>query len=250
MHHPASNHANHDQTLIAGHAAGDLSNLDTAAAAGLLSSCSSCAQLHRDLVAISAATRALPRSAHAPRDFRLTAEQAGRLRRGSWLRGLLRPVASARSATRPMAAAFTSIGVAGLLVAAIVPSLLGSAASAPQRESVQADAAATAGRALQGAPASAAAAPGAAESSGDAYIITKGGSDDSGLYVAGARHSAGTDQGAGDRGAGDLGGGVTSQGGETVSTPSRPNLLLLGSIGLLLAGLTLYGLRFAARRLR
>jgi hypothetical protein len=250
MHHSASDHATHDQTLIAGHAAGDLTNLDTAAAAALLSTCSTCAELHRDLVAISTATRALPQSAHAPRDFRLTAEQAARLRRGSWLRGLLRPFASARSATRPMAAAFTSFGVAGLLVAAFAPSFLGSAASAPQRESFGGGQAATSAPAAIGAAPTSAAAPGPAESWGDAYVITKGGPDDSGRYVAGAAGSPTTDEGAGNPGVGGLGGRVTNQGGEIVATASQPNLLLLGSIGLLLTGLALYGLRFAARRLR
>ena len=79
MHHSVPDHASHDLNLIAGHAAGDLSNLDTAAAAALLSSCGACAELHRDLIAISTATRALSRAAPAPRDFRLTAEQASGL---------------------------------------------------------------------------------------------------------------------------------------------------------------------------
>ena len=76
MHHAApSDHAQHDLSLIAGHAAGERSNPESAAAAALLASCATCADIHRDLVAIAAATRALPRTARAPRDFRLTAEQ-------------------------------------------------------------------------------------------------------------------------------------------------------------------------------
>ncbi|HET9853247.1 MAG TPA: hypothetical protein VFP56_12195, partial [Candidatus Limnocylindrales bacterium] len=129
MHHPAkADHAGHDVLLVAGHAAGDLSNLDTAAAAALLASCTECAELHRDLAAIAATTRSLSGLAGAPRDFRITADQATRLRSGSWLRALLRPFASSRSATGSLAAAFTSAGVAGLLVAAFVPTLLGGAA--------------------------------------------------------------------------------------------------------------------------
>ena len=130
MHHPNhADHTRHDVTLIPGLAAGDLSDSERNRAEALLASCTPCADLHRDVLAIAAATTALPSPAATTRDFRLAPEQAERLRRGSWLRAALRPFGSARSATRPMAAAFTSLGIAGLLVATVLPSLLGSAAS-------------------------------------------------------------------------------------------------------------------------
>lgn len=245
MHHSAHpDHARHDLSLIAGHAAGDLSNPDSAAAAAaLLSSCTACAEAHRDLVAISSATRALPRTARAPRDFRLTVEQAERLQRGSWLRSILRPFASARSATRPLAAAFTSVGVAGLLVATIVPGLLGGVASAPQRDSVQVGAGATYAPAI---------APEAAGPTGGALGAAGGptteagvkGAGDSGMYVAIGGESTGGD--------------AAGKGGDTdadedirlAAEAAQVNLLLAGSLGLLAVGIALFGLRLAARRLR
>src|SRR5262245_45751741 len=132
--HPSaqSDHARHDLDLIARHAAGDLADSDLAAADRLLSTCTSCADLRRDLVAIAAAIRALPAST-STRDFRLDESQAAALRRGSWLRALLRPFAATRSGLRPMAAAFASLGVAGLLFVTVLQSL-GSPASAPAPE--------------------------------------------------------------------------------------------------------------------
>ena len=255
MHHSAEpDHARHDAALIAGHAAGDLSNLDTAAAEALLTRCSSCAELHRDLIVISSATRALPPTANAPRDYRLTAEQAERLRRGSWVRGLLRPFASARSATRPIAATFTSVGVAGLLVATFVPALLGGAASAPSGDRQQAGAAATAGpTAARGAlevdpdllsATGAPAAAGAPTANGGTAVPDGKDADASGQYVAvdGAASSDDLPY--------ELGGGSTTVERNQPGSRSPTNFLLVGSVGLLAVGIALFGLRFAARRLR
>ena len=227
-------HAHHDLNLIAGHAAGDLANLDIAATAALLASCTTCAEVHRDLVAISSATRALPRTARSPRDFRLTADQAERLRRGSWLRGLLRPFASARSATRPMARAFTSIGVAGLLVVVLQPGgigLMGGAAAGPtqQEDSAYVGAAASEGPEL---------APGAAGApSGDP--VFNGDADATQMALA-ADESPGVRDG----------GTKVESGGERLVAETPKNLLLLGSLALLALGIVLFGVRFAARRLR
>lgn len=235
MHHSAHpDHAHHDLDLIAGHAAGDLSNLDTASAKSLLSSCATCAEVHRDLLAISTATRDLPRTTRAPRDFRLTAEQAERLRSGSWLRKLLRPFGSARSATRPMARAFTSLGVAGVLVAVLVPAIvggLGGAASAPaQQEGTD-----FGGPAATYAPAMAPGAAGAPSVKNDVAVDAE-----ATQMVLAAGES--TDVRDGD---------VEIQVGDDrlmAAAPSNP--LLIGSIALLVLGIALFGLRFAARRLR
>lgn len=128
MHRPiTTDHDQHDLLLIAGHAAGDLPDTDRAMADAMLAACESCAELRRDLIAIAAATRAVPAPALPARDFRLTTDQAARLRRGSWLRRLLRPFAAPRSAVRPMAAAFTTIGVAGLFVTTLFSGIGGSA---------------------------------------------------------------------------------------------------------------------------
>lgn len=246
--HP--NHVLHDATLVAGHAAGDLSDSETARAQVLIDSCLPCADLHRDLIAIATATRALPNLATAPRDFRLDAEQAARLTRGSWLRAALRPFGSARSATRPMAAAFTSLGIAGLLVITFMPGLFGSAASpGAQRENLPA-----------GAPESTlapVAAPG-----GSVKSLGEDGSS-APIFAAGSPRADEVDpndmsvdpqatDGSKAEGAGgvsppsDLGSG---QGART-SDAMQPNPVLIGSLGLLGMGILLFGLRFAARRIR
>jgi hypothetical protein len=241
-------HASHDLSLIAGHAAGDLSNPETAAAAALLASCTSCSNLHRDLVAIASATRDLPRTARSPRDFRITADQAERLHRGSRLRTLLRPFASARSATRPLAAAFTSVGVAGLLVAAFVPAMLGGAASAPSRDSLAGGPAAT--HAPAPAPADQEAdtptyvAQGAAGAPSDDANYVKSGSSAAPVAVGGGRNLATDDRGEGDAAA------LNADTSGRLGREAPANLLFLGSLALLTVGVVLFGLRFAARRLR
>lgn len=251
--HP--NHAIHDAVLVAGHAAGDLTDSERARAQALVDSCLLCADLHRDLIAIAAAARALPHLATAPRDFRLDAAQAARLRRGSWLRAALRPLGSARSATRPMAAAFTSLGIAGLFVVAIMPGLFGSAASTgAQREN-----------SLAGAPGSTsepAAAPGGSVARLGADTSSKPGSG----YQPGSARPDGPEVDPKDTkvdaqptdglGAVDAGGiespATDLQSGEEGRTTNtvQANPLLIGSLGLLAIGILLFGLRFAAQRLR
>lgn len=244
MHHSAADHADHDLTLIAGHAAGDLLHPQLGLAAALIASCPTCDELHRDLVALAAATRALPRELRAPRDFRLSAEQAARLRRGGWLRGLLRPFASARSAARPMATAFTSVGVAGLLVAAFAPGLLGGAASAPGG-----------GRNLEVSGAAAPSAP--AGDHADPLVGVSpapGGPAAPGFQGTGGDTGTGSVEGQGE-GPGEAAGGSsdkdTREDGSTgrLDASGAPGILLAGSLAFLLVGLAIFGLRIAARRL-
>jgi hypothetical protein len=248
MHRSATpEHASHDTTLIAAHAAGDPGN-DTAAAA-LLATCAACSELHRDLIAITAATRDLPRTARAPRDFRLTAEQAIRLRRGSWLRSLLQPFASRGSPTRALAPVFTSAGLAGILVALIVPGLLGGAASAPGRDMT------AAGQQAAGAPAPeqqerAPGAVGGAAASGDTNVVKAGTggtpttTQDSNIEMAlGGSTPDSANGGAGsDR--------TSAETPAVLAATPGPNPLVVGSLAMLFVGLVLFGLRFAARRLR
>ncbi|HUG29273.1 MAG TPA: hypothetical protein VMQ65_01995 [Candidatus Limnocylindria bacterium] len=244
-------HALHDAILVAGHAAGDLTDSELARAQALIDSCLPCADLHRDLTALAAATRALPNLASAPRDFRLDAEQAARLSRGSWLRTALRPFGSARSATRPMAAALTSLGLAGLFVVTIMPGLFGSAASpGAQREntldgapvSTIAPAAAPGGSVTglgaqgSGAPIFAGGSPRADEVDPDDTKVDPQPTDGKVAIDAGGVSSPGT----------DLGSGEESPANETM----QPNPVLIGSLGLLAMGILLFGLRFAARRIR
>jgi anti-sigma factor RsiW len=234
MQHP--NHPDHDLLLVSAHAAGDLAESERTRAQALLTTCEPCADLHRDLIAIAAATRVLPKLATAPRDFRLAPEQAARLRRGSWLRAVLAPFGAARSATRPMAAAFTSLGLAGLLVATFLPGMLGTAASAPQRESLggAGQSAAPAGpvtRPVEGAPNPTTVVP------DDAYGVKDlDPTDAPDVAVAGGR---GTDA---------PGVPEDTAGRQLEAAPLSP--LLIGSFAVLAVGLLLFGLRFVARRVR
>ena len=75
---PHAGHADHDPLLIVAFLDGDLASPERDAGAALVASCPDCAELRDDLLALSAATRALPTPART-RDFRLTAADAARL---------------------------------------------------------------------------------------------------------------------------------------------------------------------------
>lgn len=251
MHHTNyADHARHDLALIAGHAAGDLSDTDRVHADDLIATCTPCTDLRRDLVAISAATRSLPAPAMPARDFRLHPEQAERLRRGSWLRGVLRPFAASGSAVRPMATAFTSLGLAGLLVITVIPSLFGPAAGAP---AAAPDEAFEAARASAGVAAPAATqlviVPQGAEPSNDRM-----GEVDSGppVLVSAGGKSTGEPSSPPEAAIGGDASDETDAPRDLAIAATGPsvNPLLAGSLGLLLVGLLLFGLGIAGRRLR
>ena len=128
-----SDHHEHDPELIAAHAAGDLPTVDVATADGLVRDCIDCARLHEELIAIAIATRALP-APRAPRAFTLTEEQADRLGRGAWLRRLARPLVGRGGVGRPLATAFTTLGLVGLLLASVPGGLTPVAQFAAERD--------------------------------------------------------------------------------------------------------------------
>lgn len=239
-----TNHPDHDLLLIAADAANDLAGPERLRAQAILETCEPCAIIHADLIAIAAATRLLPAPAHAPRDFRLSPDQAASLRRGSWLRTFLAPLSGARSATRPMAAAFTTLGVAGLLVASLLPGMLGAgASSAPQRETSQAGAAVDAAATAAPAAAPGAAAPGVGGPGATTALgpdAAYGGKDSENASAAPEIAIAGgataTPVAA-----------VESSTNAMTSSPLSP--LFIGSLALLAVGLVLFGLRYAGRRL-
>jgi hypothetical protein len=271
MHRPiATDHAHHELSLIAGHAAGDLSDTDRVIADTLLAGCGQCAELRRDLVAIAAATRALPAPATVARDFRLTSEQASRLQRGSWLRRLLQPFAAPSSAVRPLATAFTTIGVAGLFVTTLFSGLGG-----PTAAPFGAHAGGQRDQALEAAQASQApAAPGATAASGGEFggIVQQGypspGSNDNGQSPNPPVRTSYDGAGKGGSTGGPapaphespvavVGGGGNGEGTSSAYDTQRSSLsaigsnpILAGSLALLALGLVLFGLRFAGRRIR
>lgn len=124
MTHIPDAHSAHDQLLLAAFAAGDLPEAAAADAARLAASCPECAQLVGDLRAIARATAALPAPVRR-RDFRLSAADAARLRGPVWRRALSAVIAPRFSFTRPLAAALTTLGLAGLLLASLPAGLTG-----------------------------------------------------------------------------------------------------------------------------
>ena len=147
-------HVTHDPELIAAYAAGDATGPALEQAADLVASCTECAELHRDLRAISTALPELPAPVR-PRDFRLTPEQAAALRPAGW-RGVLAAFAAPRfRLAAPLGAGLAAAGLAGLLLASpggLLPRATGEAesGSAPSAAAgapaVQADQASGAGR--------------------------------------------------------------------------------------------------------
>ena len=119
-------HATHDQLLIARFVGGDVSDVEADAARELLSACADCRLLASDLLAISRATSELPVPIRT-RDFRISPEEAARLRRSglrSWLSRLAGGLDGASGRLVPLqrlAAATAAIG----LVMAVVTSPMG-----------------------------------------------------------------------------------------------------------------------------
>jgi len=114
-----ADHSTHDLHLIAAAADRDTDELTRTAAERQIAGCGDCAALFVDLQAIAAGLGSLPRSLPVTRDFRLSPEQAARLRSGGWRR-FVQGFSRAPS-LRPFAAAITTLGVAGLLLTVALP---------------------------------------------------------------------------------------------------------------------------------
>lgn len=130
-HAPAAEAEDH-AALVVALDAGDLAGTELAAAESLVASCGGCAALAGDLLAIRGAMTALP-VPHRRRDYRLTAEDAARLRPSGWRR-LIEWLAAPGSTVRPLATGLATLGVVGLLLTAGAPGMLsgfGSAGAAP-----------------------------------------------------------------------------------------------------------------------
>ena len=120
---PSVGHADHDLLVVAAHAAGDATGADLARAAQLVDSCQACAALFADLQAIQAATAELPAPVRT-RDFRLSEQDAARLRPAGW-RSILAMLRSPRlTFAQPVAVGMATLGLVGLLVASLPGPLL------------------------------------------------------------------------------------------------------------------------------
>jgi hypothetical protein len=241
---PASDHAAHDPLLVAAlvDRDPDLTTAERAAGRALVASCTTCAALHADLLALATATHDLPTPART-RDFRISPADAARLRPGGW-RAWLGAFGSARdTVTRPLAIGLTTIGLAGLLVAT-VPGILtmgaGAGAAPDSVLSTVGNAVPSAAPPASGAPSAAAApaaAPEASEAPAEGNLETLAAEEpDVQAYGAAASDAQQRMEGR------DTSGGLaqTSDGG--------PSPLILISAAILMVGLALGALRILARR--
>lgn len=113
-------HARHDRLLVTRLAADDAFPSEEAEARALIDACHDCAALAADIAAIRSLTAELP-APRRTRDFRLSTEQAEKLR-GSGLQRLLRRLAVPGVAQlRPVAGAAMSLGLALAVVGAALP---------------------------------------------------------------------------------------------------------------------------------
>ena len=136
---PASDHASHDTILVASLADHSLPASERAAAEALVATCSQCADLQADLLALRAATRAMPTPSR-PTDYTLTERDAARLRSGGWRRFVAILGSSRDALSRPLAVGLTTLGLAGLLVSAAPSFMMGSASSGAAPTTVSAPA--------------------------------------------------------------------------------------------------------------
>lgn len=191
---PHDGHEAHDPLLIAAWVAGDSHPGETARAAAQAAGCVPCRALADDLRVIQAATAAMP-APERTRDFRLTPADAAQLRsRRGWL-AAFSPGAAGR--LRPLAAAMTAIGLAGLFVTTLPISAptsgSGAAVSRPAAEAgptMMAAQASAAAAAPASAEAAASGAGPAAASGNDTQqvresTVPRGGDPSAGLFGAG-----------------------------------------------------------------
>ncbi len=115
----AARHALHDEELVAAFATGSVDDDgDRSRAQQLVDRCAACRDLRQDLEAIGGAIRAsASHTAAAPRDFRLSVEDAIRLGGTVRTRGVLGRLRRAfADFARPLGASMVALGIAGLLV--------------------------------------------------------------------------------------------------------------------------------------
>jgi hypothetical protein len=121
-------HPAHDTVLVASLVDHSLPASERNAAQRMVDTCRLCAELHSDLLALRDATRTLPTPTR-PRDYRLTAADADRLRPAGIRRWILAFGSPRDAITRPLAIGLTTLGIVGLLVSGAPALSLGSASS-------------------------------------------------------------------------------------------------------------------------
>lgn len=259
---PESDHATHDQELVAALGDPDLDVATRARAEALVAGCDACAALARDVADIQRALAELPRTATAPRDMRLSPEVAARERRGAGWRRVLRPFGSrAWAPLRPVGAAFAALGLVGVvltgtpILSSSVPAALPAAGAifgAPAASLAPAPAPEDATGSLPAASplirkTGPSAAPAGVGSSSGPTEATPAASPAGPLTAVGA--GATVPAGQGSFAGQDSGSGLPPQAAPTAAPAGGgfPPLTLL-SIAVLAVGLVMLGLRLIARR--
>jgi hypothetical protein len=122
--HGAADHARHDRVLVSRYGAGDAFAGEIAEAEQLVKHCSHCAQLARDINTLRTAAASLP-APRRTRDFRLTDEQAEKLRGSALQRWFRRLAAPGLAPLRPLAGVAVSIGLVLMVVGVALPTPAG-----------------------------------------------------------------------------------------------------------------------------
>jgi hypothetical protein len=126
-HSPAAEAQDHAERVVALDA-GDLVGAKLRTAEALLTSCAGCAALQGDLAAIRGAMTAVPVPPRR-RDYRLTADDAARLRPSAWRR-VIAWLAAPGSSVRPLATGLATLGIVGLVLTSVPAGLSGLAGGA------------------------------------------------------------------------------------------------------------------------
>jgi hypothetical protein len=129
--HVPDDHVGHDRQLVVAFACGDLPTEDLADARALIARCRRCAALVEEITLISVATGAALTAPPRPRDFRLTGDQADRLR-GNALSRLLHRLGNPRlQVLQPLAGAAMAVGILLLATTAVLPTFFAASGAAP-----------------------------------------------------------------------------------------------------------------------
>lgn len=132
----AARHALHDEEVVAAFAVDGENAEDAGRAITLIERCTTCRDLHADMVSIGSVVRAAGTAEAvgalrpAPRDYRLTASDAVRLRGGNALqRVAARFIDGVAAFGRPVGATMATFGVVGLLAGTMSLGAIGSPTS-------------------------------------------------------------------------------------------------------------------------
>jgi hypothetical protein len=248
---PAHISPDHDETLIARLAAADLTDREAADARSLVASCPACAELHADLRSIMAATASLP-APRRTRDFRLTEADAARLQQTGWRRLLARFGEQRLAFTKPLATSATAATAGPAFAPA--PGGAGSVAGPSEQVSKQ-DAAASAAASPAASAASSAESPPTASTAAASIPVSAPTQQVPIAASSAAPSGAPTALGLGPEsvvpspGAPAEGNFSANRLASGAAPPSSgPSPLFVASVMLLVLGIGLFLLRWAARR--